>query len=74
MRLRRCPNFRYNSRVWAENSKDNRKCLADAVLDPELSPKMGHLGIWSTRWMSARRADAIDDVDVTIADELFPPR
>jgi len=34
-------NFRYNSRVWAENSKDNRKCLADAVLDPELSPKVG---------------------------------
>ena len=34
-------NFRYHTRVGTENSKDNRKCLADALLDPELSPKVG---------------------------------
>jgi hypothetical protein len=33
--------FRYYTRVRTENSKDNRKCLADALLDPELSPKVG---------------------------------
>jgi hypothetical protein len=37
-------NFRYNSCVGAENRKDNQKCLADALLDPEFGPEVGLQG------------------------------
>ena len=33
--------FRYNSRVGEANGKDNRKHLADVLLDPEFSPQVG---------------------------------